>query len=93
MQYDRPRADNGQMGLARGGRLAAGLAAATVFACAAAAPVASAGEYAVGATATSSPELVRFDTDAPGTILARVPVGGILAGETIRGVDFRPASG
>gem|GEM_PF-2046812 len=91
--YDRPRADNGHMGLARRGRRAAGLAAATVVVCAAAAPVASAGEYAVGATATSPPELVRFDTDAPGTILARVPVGGLIAGENIRGIDFRPASG
>jgi Domain of unknown function (DUF4394)/Calx-beta domain len=92
MQSDRAGADNGHMGLARGGRLAATLAAATVFACAAA-PVASAGEYAVGATAASPTELVAFDTDAPGTILARVPVGGLLAGETIRGIDFRPTSG
>jgi hypothetical protein len=81
------------MGLARVGRRAASLAVATAFAFVAVAPVASAGEFAVGVTAASPPELVRFDTDAPGTILARVPVGGLIAGETIRGIDFRPASG
>jgi Domain of unknown function (DUF4394)/Calx-beta domain len=82
------------MGLARLGRRAVGLAgAATAFACGAVAPVASAGELAVGVTAASPPELVRFDTDAPGTILARVPVGGVIVGETIRGIDFRPATG
>jgi hypothetical protein len=81
------------MGLSRVGRRAGGLAVATAFACAAVAPVASAGEVAVGVTAASPPELVRFDTDAPGTILARVPVAGLIAGESIRGIDFRPASG
>ena len=81
------------MGPSRIGRRAASLAVATALASAALPPAASAGELAVGVTAASPVELVRFDSDAPGTILARVPVGGLLAGETVRGIDFRPASG
>ncbi len=81
------------MGLARVGRRVAGMAVSTAFAFAAVVPAASAGELAVGVTAASPTELVRFDTGAPGTILARVPVRGVIAGETITGIDFRPASG
>jgi hypothetical protein len=78
-----------RMELARAG-LWASVAVVIVLACS---PAASAGELAVGVTAGSPSELVRFDTDAPGSVLARVPVGGLLAGETIQGIDFRPATG
>lgn len=52
-----------------------------------------AGEVAVGVTSGSAPELVRFDTDTPGTPLARVPIPGLVAGEYITGLDQRPATG
>lgn len=35
--------------------------------------------------------LLRFDSAAPGTIEASVPITGLLAGETMRAIDFRPA--
>jgi hypothetical protein len=37
--------------------------------------------------------LVRFSSATPGTIDATMAVTGILSGETLRGVDFRPATG
>jgi hypothetical protein len=52
-----------------------------------------AGEAAVGVEAGSSPDLVRFDTDAPGTLVARVPISGLISGESITGIDVRPATG
>ena len=36
--------------------------------------------------------LLRFDTGSPGTV-TDVPVTGIGAGQTLRGIDFRPATG
>lgn len=47
----------------------------------------------VGVTAGASPELVRFDSSSPGTIVAREQVTGLLAGETVAGIDQRPATG
>ena len=47
----------------------------------------------VGVTAGASPELVRFDSSSPGTIVAREQVTGLLAGETVAGLDQRPATG
>lgn len=60
-----------------------------------AAPAASsAGEAAIGVVgAGAQAEVVHFDTDAPGTIAARRPIGGLLAGETIVGLDERVATG
>lgn len=57
------------------------------------APPALAGEAAVGVELGANPELVRFDTDAPGTIVARVPISGLVAGETVSAIDVRPATG
>lgn len=42
---------------------------------------------------TSTQRLVSFDSSAPGTILTNVAIGGAQAGETIRGIDFRPLNG
>ncbi|MBB5208646.1 DUF4394 domain-containing protein [Chiayiivirga flava] len=37
--------------------------------------------------------LVRFSASAPGAVPATVPVSGLDAGETLLGIDFRPATG
>jgi hypothetical protein len=52
-----------------------------------------AGEAAVGVETGASPDLVRFDTAVPGTLVARVPISGLLAGETVAAIDVRPATG
>jgi hypothetical protein len=52
-----------------------------------------AGEAAVGVEAGASPDLVRFDTGAPGSLVARVPVSGLSPGEQVVGLDVRPATG
>jgi len=69
---------------------AVGVAASLFFA----APVV-AGEAAVGVETGASPDLVRFDTAAPGSLAARVPVSGLSAedDESIVGIDVRPATG
>ena len=65
-----------------------------VLVCLGAIPAPShAGEVIVGATAASPPELVRFDSSSPGTIIARMPVTGLLAGEVLAGIDQRPGTG
>ena len=42
---------------------------------------------------TASDNLVRFDSSAPGTILQTLPVTGTVGGESLHGIDFRPATG
>jgi hypothetical protein len=42
---------------------------------------------------TPGAELVRYDTDTPGTILERHAITGLQSGETIKGLDVRPATG
>lgn len=43
---------------------------------------------------TSSGDLITFRADAPGTVLSSVPVSGLLTlGETLVGIDVRPATG
>jgi hypothetical protein len=37
--------------------------------------------------------LVRFNSATPGTIDQTLPITGVLTGETLRGIDFRPATG
>jgi hypothetical protein len=37
--------------------------------------------------------LVRFDSDTPGTLTATLPVTGLGASQTLRGIDFRPRTG
>jgi hypothetical protein len=70
--------------------LVATLAVAGSLLCAA---PACAGEAAVGVELGASPDLVRFDTDTPGTAVARIPISGLLAGELVTAIDVRPASG
>lgn len=41
---------------------------------------------------TQSGFLINWNSDAPGTILSGVPVQGLLANETLVGIDFRPAT-
>src|SRR5687768_8132571 len=41
---------------------------------------------------TSGNALVRFDTAAPGALLGRSTVTGLQAGESLTGIDFRPAN-
>jgi uncharacterized protein (TIGR03437 family) len=42
---------------------------------------------------TAGNALVSFNSLTPGTILSTVPISGLQQGETIVGIDFRPASG
>jgi hypothetical protein len=42
---------------------------------------------------TSGNNLVSFDSGLPGVIRSIVPVSGITAGQTLSGMDFRPATG
>jgi hypothetical protein len=46
-----------------------------------------------GVTAATDPRLVSFDPASPGTILAAPRIAGLDAGEIVRGVDLRPATG
>ena len=52
-----------------------------------------AAEAIVGVTAGASPEMVRFDSSSPGTIVARAPVTGLNPGEPVSAIDQRPATG
>src|SRR4051812_24423632 len=42
---------------------------------------------------TGGNTLIRFDTATPGTIDAVVPISNLAGGDTIVGLDFRPATG
>ena len=42
---------------------------------------------------TTNNTLVQFNSATPGTIISTVPISGIVAGENIVGIDFRPATG
>src|SRR4051812_33031925 len=42
---------------------------------------------------TSTGSLVQFNSATPGTIARSVPVTGLQPGETLQGIDFRPATG
>lgn len=42
---------------------------------------------------TSGNALVMFDSATPGTVIGSVSVSGVSGGQTIRGIDFRPADG
>lgn len=37
--------------------------------------------------------LIAFDADNPGTLINDVPIQGLQTGETLKGIDFRPADG
>src|SRR5947209_8692354 len=42
---------------------------------------------------TTASTLIRFDTASPSTIVSSVPITGLAGGETVLGIDFRPATG
>ncbi len=42
---------------------------------------------------TSTGNLARFDLDTPGTIISSLPISGLAGGESVLGIDFRPATG
>ena len=42
---------------------------------------------------TTSNNLVRFNSNTPGTIVSTSPITGLQGGENILGIDFRPATG
>ena len=42
---------------------------------------------------TTANNLVRFNSSRPGTILSTVAITGLQGGESVRGIDFRPATG
>ena len=48
-------------------------------------------EFLIGVTTTNN--LVTFDSATPGTLSGSVGLTGLQAGETLLGIDFRPASG
>jgi hypothetical protein len=68
--------------------LAAAIAAAALGA--GAAPAMGA-EALYGATADN--RLVSFNSDSPGRILRSVPITGLVEGDSVVGIDFRPATG
>lgn len=49
------------------------------------------GELIYGVTSTQT--LVTWDSATPGTIIGGAAIGGMQSNETIRGLDFRPATG
>lgn len=55
------------------------------------APVALAQEALVGVTTTGN--VVRFNSNAPGTLLSNLPITGLNQGDRIQGIDFRPQTG
>jgi hypothetical protein len=79
----------------RNGLIAGALLAATM-----ALPVPATAEVIVGVS-EGAPQLVAFDSAAPGVLVNRpqsvsaapVPITGLGAGETIVGIDYRPANG
>ncbi len=42
---------------------------------------------------TTDNTLLSFNSTSPGTMIASTPISGLQSGETIRGIDFRPANG
>ena len=42
---------------------------------------------------TTENDLVSFDSSTPGSLITTVPIMGLRAGESIEGIDFRPANG
>jgi hypothetical protein len=76
----------------------AGLAVALLLALALLAPqlrpaaAQAGGGYTVYAV-TAGNQLVRFASNAPGALGAPLPIGGLQPGESILGIDFRPATG
>src|SRR3954447_23591927 len=42
---------------------------------------------------TSTNQLVSFDSATPGTISSAVAITGLVSGDQIQGIDFRPANG
>ena len=42
---------------------------------------------------TEGARLASFDPAAPATLAASVPISGLVSGETVLGIDFRPANG
>jgi sugar lactone lactonase YvrE len=48
-------------------------------------------EMLIGLTSTNT--LVMFNSDTPGTILRNISVTGLVGGDTLVGIDFRPARG
>ncbi len=65
--------------------------AASFCASAAVAQTASAGDTVYGLTATD--KLVVFDAERPGTVAAGPALTGLIAGDDVESIDFRPATG
>src|SRR5262245_26836003 len=42
---------------------------------------------------TDTNALIQFDSATPGTIVTTTPITGLVVGDTIQGIDFRPATG
>jgi hypothetical protein len=49
--------------------------------------------YAVTQSAGPTSKLIRFNTATPGAIISSVVISGLQAGESVLGIDFRPANG
>jgi hypothetical protein len=50
-------------------------------------------EIVYGITASETPSLVFFDSATPGALSTVGPISGIVAGQNLRGIDFRPFDG
>lgn len=66
--------------------------ATTMLVCAACAAQAEA-VYGITVPRAAGSSLVRFDSAAPNAVTTIGAVSGIVAGQTLRGIDFRPATG
>ena len=62
---------------------------------AAAAPTAASAQtvYGLSVTTTLATNLVSFEAATPGTLALNVPITGVVVGQTIVGIDFRPNTG
>lgn len=52
---------------------------------------AASAQTVVGITETDS--LFTFQAGTPGTVINKQPITGLIAGQTIAGIDYRPATG
>lgn len=55
--------------------------------------MAQATSHTVFGLVQSGAQLIRFNSATPGTIEATITVTGVVTGETLRAIDFRPATG
>jgi len=81
---------SGRWSLRKHVRVLAGISCLALFGLAAG-PSPAQAELLIGLTTTD--DLVTFSSNSPGTILSQVDISGLASGESILGIDSRPATG